>query len=81
MSKLRELVSLAHLITESNIKAYALPVLLFAMLSTAARGVTTNEDPGWLELARAFPRATLYIWLYVLFFDCSNQTPGNDIGV
>ncbi|KAH8661901.1 UbiA prenyltransferase family-domain-containing protein [Xylariales sp. PMI_506] len=73
LSQLREMVSLAHLITESNIKAYVQPVVLFAMLSIASGGVTTNPNPGWAEIARAFPRAALYIWLYVLHFDCSNQ--------
>ncbi|KAI1380248.1 UbiA prenyltransferase family-domain-containing protein [Hypoxylon crocopeplum] len=79
-SQLGEIVSLAYLITESNIKAYVLPVMLFAMLSIASSaGVTTNLNPNFKDLAVAFPRATLYIWLYVLHFDCSNQKDPSSI--
>ncbi|OTA97999.1 hypothetical protein M426DRAFT_70597, partial [Hypoxylon sp. CI-4A] len=66
-------ISLAHLITESNIKAYVQPVLLFTILGVASGAVTTNRNPGWMEFASAFPRVALYIWLYILYFDCSNQ--------
>ncbi|KAJ0119925.1 prenyltransferase [Diaporthe amygdali] len=66
-------ISLAHLITESNQKAYVQPVVLFAMLSTASGGVTSNPNPSWKDIAMCFPRVLLYIWLYVLYFDCSNQ--------
>lgn len=68
-----EAISLAHLITESNIKAYVLPVMLFAMLGVASGSVTTNPSPSWEELSIAFSHAGLYIWLYVFHFDCSNQ--------
>ncbi|KAK3934134.1 UbiA prenyltransferase family-domain-containing protein [Diplogelasinospora grovesii] len=72
-AQLWEIVSLAHLITESNIKAYVQPVVLFSMLSIASGGVTTGPSPSWGEMACAFPRAALYVWLYVFHFDCSNQ--------
>ncbi|RFU27499.1 hypothetical protein B7463_g8843, partial [Scytalidium lignicola] len=72
-SQLWEIVRLAHLITESNVKAFVQPVVLFAMLSVASGSLTTNPHPKWEELIRAFPHAALYIWLYVLHFDCSNQ--------
>ncbi|KAH8816996.1 UbiA prenyltransferase family-domain-containing protein [Xylogone sp. PMI_703] len=71
--QLRETISLAHLITESNIKAYVQPVILFAMLSVASGGVTTNSHPTYNELINAFLHTAVYIWLYVLYFDCSNQ--------
>ncbi|KAF6824768.1 hypothetical protein CMUS01_10100 [Colletotrichum musicola] len=72
LSKIQDTISLAHLITESNIKAYVLPVVLFAMLSLASGGVTSNP-PSWFDVATSFPRALLYIWLYVFHFDLSNQ--------
>ncbi|KAJ9143415.1 hypothetical protein NKR23_g6555 [Pleurostoma richardsiae] len=77
--QLWEVVRLAHLITESNIKAYVLPVVLFSMLSVASGRMTTNSHLGWKDLARAFPRAGLYIWLYVLHFDLSNQKDAESI--
>lgn len=64
---------MAHLITESNQKAYVQPVTLFAMLSIASGGVTANPDPSWTDIALSFPRVLFYIWLYVLYFDLSNQ--------
>lgn len=77
LSKIEDTVSLAHLITESNIKAYVLPVSLFAMLSLASGGVTSNP-PSWYDVGAAFPRALTYIWLYVFHFDLSNQKdPGS----
>ncbi|KAF4833090.1 Fumagillin beta-trans-bergamotene synthase [Colletotrichum siamense] len=72
ISKVKDALSLAHLITESNIKAYVLPVVLFAMLSLASGGVTV-KSPSWADVAASFPRALLYIWLYVFHFDLSNQ--------
>lgn len=71
--KVWDIISLAHLITESNIKAYVQPVTMFAMLSIASGGVTSNPDPSWKDIALSFPRVFFYIWLYVLYFDCSNQ--------
>ncbi|KAH8788375.1 hypothetical protein F5883DRAFT_400579 [Diaporthe sp. PMI_573] len=77
LSKIQDTISLAHLITESNIKAYVLPVALFSMLSLASGGVTTTA-PSWYDVATAFPRALTYIWLYVFHFDLSNQKdPGS----
>ncbi|KAI3395421.1 hypothetical protein diail_1350 [Diaporthe ilicicola] len=77
LSKIEDTVSLAHLITESNIKAYVLPVALFSMLSLASGGVTSTA-PSWYDVGTAFPRALLYIWLYVFHFDLSNQKdPGS----
>lgn len=73
LGRLWDTISLAHLITESNQKAYVQPVVLFAMLSTASGGVTSNPNPSWKDIAMCFPRVLLYIWLYVLYFDCSNQ--------
>lgn len=71
--KVWDFISLAHLITESNQKAYVQPVTLFAMLSIASGGVTSNSNPSWKDIALSFPRVLFYIWLYVLYFDCSNQ--------
>ncbi|KAJ9223792.1 hypothetical protein DTO169C6_3906 [Paecilomyces variotii] len=68
-----EIISLAHLITESNIKAYVLPIVLFAMLGVASGGVTTNPSPSWNDLSAALSHAGFYAWLYVFHFDCSNQ--------
>ncbi|KAH6879509.1 hypothetical protein B0T10DRAFT_464547 [Thelonectria olida] len=68
-----DVLSLAHLITESNIKADVQPVVIFAMLSVASGRVTTNANPTWEQVSVAFPHSGLYIWLYVLHFDCSNQ--------
>ncbi|KAI1496244.1 UbiA prenyltransferase family-domain-containing protein [Biscogniauxia marginata] len=73
ISQIRETLAIALLLTESNIKAYVQPVILYAMLSIASGGVTTNKNPSWEEIATAFPRASLYAWLYVFHFDCSNQ--------
>lgn len=67
------MLSLAYLITESNIRAYAQPITTFAMLSLASRGVTTKLNPTASDLAVAFPPTALYVWLLVLHFDCSNQ--------
>lgn len=76
-SQLLDIVSLAHLITESNIKAYVTPTVLAGMLCVASGGVTVNA-PTWLDIAAAFPKVVLYIWLYDLYFDCSNQKdPGS----
>ncbi|KAH6648713.1 UbiA prenyltransferase family-domain-containing protein [Truncatella angustata] len=79
ITQLREIISLAHLITESNIKAYVLPVILFAMCSVGSGGVTSNPHPGLEEIAWAFPRVSLYIWLYVFHFDLSNQKDPDSI--
>ncbi|KKY35443.1 hypothetical protein UCDDA912_g04575 [Diaporthe ampelina] len=77
LSKIEDTVSLAHLITESNIKAYVLPISLFSMLSLASGGVTSSA-PSWYDVATAFPRVLLYTWLYVFYFDLSNQKdPGS----
>ncbi|KAG8164675.1 hypothetical protein KVR01_004950 [Diaporthe batatas] len=77
LSKIQGTISLANLITESNIKAYVLPVALFSMLSLASGGVTTTA-PSWYDVVTAFPRALTYIWLYVFHFDLSNQKdPGS----
>lgn len=73
VSQLWEAASLAYLITESNIKAYALPVMLFVMLGVVSGAVTTKLHPSWEEVATAFPHVALYAWLFVLHFDCSNQ--------
>lgn len=77
ISQLLDILSLAHLITESNIKAYVTPTVLSGMLCVASGGVTVNQ-PTWLDVAAAFPKVILYIWLYDLYFDCSNQKdPGS----
>ncbi|KAI1493356.1 UbiA prenyltransferase family-domain-containing protein [Biscogniauxia mediterranea] len=73
ISQIQETLAIALLLTESNIKAYVQPVILYAMLSIASGGVTTNKNPTWEQLATAFPLASLYAWLYVFHFDCSNQ--------
>ncbi|KAI1778945.1 UbiA prenyltransferase family-domain-containing protein [Hypoxylon cercidicola] len=73
ISRLWETICLAHLITETNIKAYVQPVVLFSILSVASGAVTTNQHPTWRETVLLLPRTTLYIWLYLLHFDCSNQ--------
>ena len=73
LTELKRILYLAYLITESNVKAYVQPMVLFAMLSIAAPGVTTNPNPSYEDLAIAFPRALLYVWLYVFYFDLSNQ--------
>lgn len=56
-------------------KAYVQPVILFAMLSVASGGVTTSArgDPSLVDIAMAFPPTALYVWLFVLHFDTSNQ--------
>ncbi|KAJ3499843.1 hypothetical protein NLG97_g35 [Lecanicillium saksenae] len=69
----KEAVSIAHLLTESNIKAYVQPVVLFAILGVASGGVTTVAYATPVQLAGALCHAWIYIWLYVLHFDCSNQ--------
>ncbi|KAK6339857.1 hypothetical protein TWF718_009247 [Orbilia javanica] len=68
-----EAISIAHLITESNIKAYVLPVVTCAVLGIASGGVTTKFHPSWFDIAWTLPRTVLYIWLCVFYFDCSNQ--------
>jgi 4-hydroxybenzoate polyprenyltransferase len=73
VTRLREIVSLAHLVTESNIKSYVLPVTFFAVCAVASGGVTTNTNPTWQQIGWAFPHALLYMWLYVFYFDLSNQ--------
>ncbi|KAI2614261.1 uncharacterized protein GGS25DRAFT_42187 [Hypoxylon fragiforme] len=73
LSKAWEAISIAHLITESNIKSYVQPVALFAILSVASGRVTTNPNPTWADLITIAPRATLYVWLFVFYADCSNQ--------
>lgn len=77
MTRVVDFISLAHLITESNIKSYVLPCTLFAMCSVASGGVTTNPDHTWQEVAWIFPRTLLYMWLYVFYFDLSNQKDPN----
>lgn len=72
-ARLWDIISLAQLITQSNIKAFVLPMLSFAMLGVASGRVTTNANPTWEQLALATPHAALYLWLFVLYFDCSNQ--------
>lgn len=49
------------------------------MCSVASGGVTSNPHPSWEEIAWAFPRAALYIWLYVFHFDLSNQKDPDSI--
>lgn len=76
-SQLLDILSLAHLITESNIKAFVTPTVLAGMLAVASGGVTA-DIPSWLDIILAFPKVALYIWLYDLYFDCSNQKdPGS----
>lgn len=76
-SQLKDILSLAHLITESNIKAFVTPTVLNGLLAVGSGGVT-EDIPTWLDLATAFPKVALYIWLYDLYFDCSNQKdPGS----
>lgn len=76
-SQLLDILSLAHLITESNIKAFVTPTVLAGMLAVASGGVTA-DIPSWLDITLAFPKVALYIWLYDLYFDCSNQKdPGS----
>lgn len=76
-SQLRDMLSLAHLITESNIKAFVTPTVLNGMLAVASGGVTA-DIPSWPDLAAALPKVALYIWLWDLYFDCSNQKdPGS----
>lgn len=68
---------MAHLITESNIKAFVTPTVLAGMLAVGSGGVTT-DIPTWLDVATALPKVALYIWLWDLYFDCSNQKdPGS----
>ncbi|KAL2273703.1 hypothetical protein FJTKL_04157 [Diaporthe vaccinii] len=76
-SQLRDILSLAHLITESNIKAFVTPTVLCGMMAVGS-GLVTTDSPTWLEVAAAFPKVALYIWLWDLWFDCSNQKdPGS----
>lgn len=76
-SQLRDILSMAHLITESNIKAFVTPTVLAGMLAVGSGGVTT-DIPTWLDVATALPKVALYIWLWDLYFDCSNQKdPGS----
>lgn len=76
-SQLLDILSLAHLITESNIKAFVTPTVLAGMLAVASGGVTA-DIPSWLDVAAAVPKVALYIWLWDLYFDCSNQKdPGS----
>lgn len=67
------IISLSHLITRDNQRAYMTPMVMFAMLSVASGGVTTDPNPSWKEIAVSFPHVLLYMWLWVLYFDCSNQ--------
>lgn len=77
ISQLRDTLSLAHLITESNIKAFVTPTVLNGMLAVGSGGVTADVL-GWPDLAAAVPKVALYIWLWDLYFDCSNQKdPGS----
>ncbi|KAJ3478533.1 hypothetical protein NLG97_g8554 [Lecanicillium saksenae] len=73
ITDIKETISIAHLLTESNIKAYMSPVVLFAVLSVASGSVTTITSTTPLQLAVCFLHALVYMWLYVLHFDCSNQ--------
>lgn len=76
-SQLRDIMSLAHLITESNIKAFVTPTVMAGMFAVGSGGVTA-DIPSWLDLAVALPKVALYIWLFDLYFDCSNQKdPGS----
>lgn len=76
-SQLLDMLSLAHCITESNIKAFVTPTVLAGMFAAASGGVT-DDIPTWLDLAAALPKVALYIWLWDLYFDCSNQKdPGS----
>ncbi|KAG8156372.1 hypothetical protein KVR01_013713 [Diaporthe batatas] len=76
-SQLRDILSLAHLITESNIKAFVTPTVLNGLMAAASGGVTTDVL-SWPDVAVAVPKMALYIWLWDLYFDCSNQKdPGS----
>lgn len=76
-SQIMDTISLAHCITESNIKAFVTPTVLAGMFAVASGGVTA-DIPSWGDLAIAVPKVALYIWLYDLYFDCSNQKdPGS----
>ncbi|KAM3472532.1 hypothetical protein MY8738_008812 [Beauveria namnaoensis] len=70
---MRETITIAYLLTESNTKAYVQPVALFALISVAPSGVTTVDKATFSQLATAVAHASLYVWLYMLHFDCSNQ--------
>ncbi|PQK09166.1 hypothetical protein BB8028_0001g12370 [Beauveria bassiana] len=73
VSTMREAITIAYLLTESNIKGYVQPVTLFALISVASSGVTTVDKATFFELATAVAHASCYIWLYMLHFDSSNQ--------